>query len=198
MSMETLFTILTILAGLAVIGPVLARLVVAYQQAVGEITSLELLARHAQEEARSAIEQAAAVEAEIPALQAQVEELHAQLRPLEDALSAENMARREQVYMPVDRYSEWDEEYLVRIVNRTFDMNTFHAQSVESWARGRQHVFWASGDGQLMGAVEARFPSALGYDVVATNVSPYHLAGSGEAPAVPMPAMAPAEQADGV
>jgi hypothetical protein len=193
MDMETLFTILTILAGLAVIGPVLARLVVAYQQAVGEITSLELLARHAQEEARSAIEQAAAVEAEIPSLQQQVEQLHIQLRPLEEALSTENMSRREQVYMPVDRYSEWDEEYLVRIVNRTFDLNTFHAQSVESWARGRQHIFWASGEGQLLGAVEARFPSALGYDVVASTISPYRLAGGSEAPALAPMSMAPAE-----
>jgi hypothetical protein len=169
--MDTLLTIGTIVIGLLVVGPFLARVVVAFQKGMAEIETLESLARHTRDEGAQAIEQLAVIENDLSGLMRERDEYQTRLKALEEAISPAKLASRARVFMATDRYSKWDEEYYARIVNNTMDTSTFHANAVESWVRGRRHVFWAATEQDVRMSIEARFPSALGYDLVALEVS---------------------------
>ena len=163
--------ILVVLVGLAVVGPILARLVVAWRKGLAEIEENEKIARRNREEAASALGRAAALDAEISRLIQEQDTLYAQMRPLEESLSPQALARRPRIYMPTDRWSQWDEEYAVVIANNQFDPATFHPDTVEAWRRGRQHVFWAQSEVLARQAAEARFPAALGYEIKSLEIS---------------------------
>lgn len=169
--MATLLSIGAILLGLAVVGPILARLIVAYRKKMAEIEEMEVMARRFREEAHQALAQTEVVRNEIEALEQERVELQDRLRPMEESISAEALAMRPRIYMPTDKFSAWDEEYVVIIGNNTFDPSSFHVEAVESWRRGRRHVFWAQSQDQVRALVEARFPSALGYEIRSLEIS---------------------------
>ena len=169
--MEEVLFILVVLVGLAVVGPILARLVVAYRKGLAEIEEKEAIARRNREEATNATAKATALEADIARLTQEQDGLYLEMRPLEESLSPQNLARRPRIYMPTDRWSQWDEEYVVVVANAQFDPTSFHPEIVESWRRGRQHVFWAQTELLARQASEARFPAALGYEIKSIEIS---------------------------
>jgi hypothetical protein len=168
--MEAIFTIITIIAGLAVVGPCLARVVVAYQQGMNEIETMEVMARHLHDEGRRAMERAAVVENELTGLMRERDEFQARIKPLEDSIAPDKLASRDRVYMAADRYSAWDEEFYLTITNKTIETSSFHALAVESWQRGRKHLFWAATEADVRVSAEARFPAALGYVIASIEI----------------------------
>lgn len=169
--MATVLFILIVLVGLAVVGPILARVVVAWRKGLAEIEEKEAIARRNREDAADAAGKATALEAETARLLQEQDALYLEMRPLEESLSPANLARRPRIYMPTDRWSQWDEEYVVVVANNQFDASSFHVQVVEAWQRGRQHVFWAQSEALARQAAEARFPAALGYEIKSIEIS---------------------------